>query len=172
MRTPSHKQIRGFPLIDLLVVIAIIGILSSVVLASLYLARQKGNDAAIKSDLHTIQTQIEIVRSNSTGESYGAATRSCGTIMGTTFPSSGADVYITDSVINKAAKDAFAKGGGIIMCAYSSGGALVAPTNYAIEVPLPSSPGKFWCLDDSGRAKVESTVAGMGGTGSTAASCP
>ena len=51
---------RGFTLIELLVVIAIIGVLSAVVLASLNTAPQWGNDAAIQSDMATIQTQAEI----------------------------------------------------------------------------------------------------------------
>ncbi len=58
---------KGFTLIELLVVIAIIGILSSVVLASLNSARNKGADAAIKSNLASMRGQAEIFYdSNST----------------------------------------------------------------------------------------------------------
>ena len=57
----KQKLNRGFTLIELLVVIAIIGILASVVLASLNTARDKGTDAANKSNLNNIRAQAELV---------------------------------------------------------------------------------------------------------------
>ncbi len=55
------KSVRtGFTLIELLVVIAIIGILASVVLASLNSARAKGADASIRSNINNMRAQAEL----------------------------------------------------------------------------------------------------------------
>lgn len=51
---------KGFTLIELLVVIAIIGILASVVLASLNSARTKGQEVSIKSNLRNMIAAAEL----------------------------------------------------------------------------------------------------------------
>lgn len=60
----SRKYASGFTLIELLVVIAIIGILASIVLASLSSARAKGRDARRVADLKQLQVAMELYYSS------------------------------------------------------------------------------------------------------------
>ncbi|HVM73902.1 MAG TPA: prepilin-type N-terminal cleavage/methylation domain-containing protein [Candidatus Paceibacterota bacterium] len=53
-------SIRGFTLIELLVVIAIIGILASIILASLSTAKSRGRDSKRISDIKQIQLALEL----------------------------------------------------------------------------------------------------------------
>ena len=56
----NSKKSKGFIFIEVLVVIAIIGILSSVVLASLNSARKKARDARRLADIKQIQTALDL----------------------------------------------------------------------------------------------------------------
>ncbi len=60
---------RGFTLIELLVVIAIIGLLASIVLASLNSARKKSRDARRLADLKQLQNALELY-ANDNGGNY------------------------------------------------------------------------------------------------------
>ncbi len=68
----NARKDSGFTLIELLVVIAIIGLLASIILASLNSARAKGRDARRIADLKDIQTALELEYS-SAGNAYPAA---------------------------------------------------------------------------------------------------
>jgi prepilin-type N-terminal cleavage/methylation domain-containing protein len=62
------KNNKGFTLIEMLVVIAIIGLLSSVVLVALGPSRNKAKDARIISDVNQVQALME---ASFTNGSYG-----------------------------------------------------------------------------------------------------
>ena len=51
---------KGFTLIEILIVVAIIGILASIVLVGLGPARQSGQDARRLADLRQVQTSLEL----------------------------------------------------------------------------------------------------------------
>jgi len=145
----THRS-RGFTLIELLVVIAIIGILSSVVLASLNTARSKGNDAAIQSNLATVQTQAELYYGSAAGNnSYG--TQALAT--GATCYSTGAGVF-SDTVIRKALSSAYVASGSVaanISC-------VAAGTKYAVAVKLSSDTNRYWCVDSTGGSSKSTTA--------------
>ena len=135
MKRHKYNLEKAFTIIELLVVIAIIGILSSVVLASLNTARNKGNDAAVKSELSSIRAQAEIV--------YDSA------------PSS-YDNVCTDPQVVKLLADAVTKGGGPSAC-YDGANA------YAASAKLKSGTD-HWCVDSTGVSKLEAATLGSGVT--------
>lgn len=66
----------GFTLIELLIVVAIIGLLSTLLMSNFVGFRQRGRDGQRKSDLRQIQAALEMYRSDNA--SYPGALAACG----------------------------------------------------------------------------------------------
>ena len=140
MKLHSSSVRRGFTLIELLVVIAIIGILSSVVLASLNTARNKGADAAIKSNLANQRAEAEIfydTASNYTGVCALTGTNVIGDGV------NAADVAFDGTAPTYANATAAVATGG--QCHASA-------TAWAAMVPLKG--GSNYCVDSTGITKT------------------
>jgi prepilin-type N-terminal cleavage/methylation domain-containing protein len=144
---------RGFTLIELLVVIAIIGVLSSVVLASLGSARNKGADSAVKSNLRSIKTIVDIIYDvNQTTPPYNRGYNEGG--------SAGTGICDDSKVID--ARNALAKAVGVT---YASVKCAATATGWAVKAPL-SGGTTYWCIDHNGIG------ASYSGTPSATPACP
>lgn len=81
---------RGFTLIELLIVIAIIGILTSLMTVNFIGIRQRGRDAQRKSNVRQIQSALELYRSDQAN--YPTTLAACGNAL--VDPVNGTTVYM------------------------------------------------------------------------------
>lgn len=142
---------RGFTLIELLVVIAIIGILASVVLASLNSARDKGADSAAKANLANMRAQAELFYDNQSPNTYDAV---C------------ADSNMTDAVTSAAsAQGATYTAGDTTVPSATVAACHDSAAGWAAQVPLNS--GTSFCVDSTGVAEESASF-----LAASAVACP
>ena len=130
----------GFTLIEMLMYVVIVGILSSVVMSSIRIARDKGADAAIQENLISIRTEAQNYFDSN--QSYGTPGTSC-TNIGSLF---------ADPVIARQLNSATRASGLPAVCANSA-------TAWVVSMPLRY--GNSWCVDSASAAKdaIADTVA-------------
>ncbi len=140
----NNTYTRGFTLIELLVVIAIIGILASVVLASLNSARDKGTNASYKSTLNNMRAQAELYYdSNGTTRGYTGVCTAVDTDNGTGYSATTMDDTIASALSNA-----------------NSASCGSTATSYVMAVNMVNDGGNVYCVDSTGVSRTGTVTGG------------
>ena len=121
---------RGFTLMELLVVVAIIGILAAIVMVSLNTARNKGKNGAVKAQMAQLRSAAEMFSEDNSGSFTG-------------WCADGETAKISAGVVNS--------GGASFSCNESS-------SAWAAEAALAGTAAGYWCVDSSGASKAEAAT--------------
>jgi len=87
-----NKFQRGFTLVELLIVIAIIGVLAALLMSNFIGVRQRARDAQRKSDLKQVQSALELYRSDIGSYPTTINFPACGSSL----PTSGTTIYMKE----------------------------------------------------------------------------
>lgn len=138
---------KGFTLIEVLIVVAIIAVLSTVVLSASSSARTKAEDLAIKANLDSIRTSAEFYYDKY--NNYGTTIASYSCTVGAPDP------LFTYTPIYNALVEAERVSNNTGLCILADSSGLNAKANsWAVSVPLKSDAQKSWCVDSSGFSNV------------------
>jgi prepilin-type N-terminal cleavage/methylation domain-containing protein len=147
------RNSKGFTLIELLVVIAIIGILASIILASLATARGKGSDAKAEEQLGNMRAQAQLYTGTGAAVGTAAAVIAC--------PTTGTNLFGDTASTNSLAS---LFGGITTSYCYSTLGQPSAGAAWAVVVGLNTGS---WCVDSTGQSKAETATVTTAATAQT-----
>lgn len=138
---------KGFTLVEIMIVTAVIGMLTAVAVPNVLRVRQNSNDSAIKGDLHTFSAAIESYRAASPNLQFPVDLSG---LTGGTYP------YLDDTWIEGATK----KGHTVSYLTDTSAYSLFA-------TPIPGQSTLGFCVDNSGVIYQGGVGAATGCSGGT-----
>ncbi len=145
------KRSGGFSLIELLIVITIVGVLTTIILSSVSSSRARAYDSKIKQQLTSFRTAADVYYTNQFPTGYGPAVSVCTAgIFNNMDPVNGAP----GRLIDPASLPSFVQ----VFCGSSD-------SVFAVKVTLYSG-NDYWCIDSRGVSKLYT------GTPTSGTACP
>lgn len=155
----NKRAQKGFSLIELLIVVAIILIIAAIAIPNLLRSRMAANEASAVGSLRTLNTAA-VTYSTTYGTGYPAALAN----FGPATPATAAAADLIDSVLTAGTKSgyAFAYAGGAVV-----GGSIDTYTITATPTTVGTTGQRMFFTDQTGVIRFNAT-----GAGATAASAP
>ncbi|MDI6821184.1 MAG: type II secretion system protein [Patescibacteria group bacterium] len=139
------KQKQAFTLIEMLVVIAIIGVLSSVLLTALGPARDKAKDARIIQEINQVRVILETIGNNG---NYSAIPEVSG----------GDGSTVDNPDLKVLVKDIYNSGGNLYVRKVNAGRGFIVYSELNVKLGTVAIPvTNYFCVDSIGRSSYTTT---------------